>query len=177
VLDTWVSCTNNYAKARLPPYQRKVITRKEILHFLEMVSYASVVQLPAKRYYFYTGRCEDASPLMPSHPTIKLKWTMFHYVWSNFHTSVEPGEQQLSQPYDPEDGEGGDANADDSVTGSEYQEYVDDRYEGYVDDDVYWEPPGLFDGEDDVPLASLVNNEETQRRRFGINPSKTLSTK
>lgn len=48
LLDGWVQCTNDYAKARLPPYQAKVVTRSEVLLFLGFVTYAGVVHVPSK---------------------------------------------------------------------------------------------------------------------------------
>lgn len=96
LLDAWVKCTNDYAKARLPAYKCREVTRRDLLHFVAAVAYMGVVVLPFKGDYFVrasdTGIDSNGSipSVLPHHPAIQIKWLMFQYIWDNFHTSFRP---------------------------------------------------------------------------------------
>lgn len=137
LLDGWVKCTNDYARARLPPSKCKEITRREVLHFLGAIAYMGLVVLPSKDDYFvkydrlnHGVGCSptdaDGLPsILPHHPSIRIRWSMFRYMWANFHTSFQPQEEMN----DDED----DVDVDDDDDDSAYSEYSYTKERGYYD--------------------------------------------
>ena len=80
LLDTFVSCSNAYAKKNLSKRRYVPIKRKDVLYFFGVYQYMGLVRLPAKDDYFST---EGNWPL---HPLLSgLSKTWFQYMFRNIH--------------------------------------------------------------------------------------------
>jgi len=111
-MDRMKTFTNQYAKQRLSANQYKEVELSELYHFLAILFYMGLVELPAKTDFWATG------PVWPSHPVIQgMSLKRFQYIWRNVYF-VKPEEKK------DEDGEGSD----------EEHECNDDEY----DDDERW---------------------------------------
>jgi Transposase IS4 len=87
LLEEMVACTRAYADSRLTYNKQKKVDKSDILRFIAALYYMGVVRMPAKSDYFSTGYVKDSVPdVWPLHSAgIKIKKTMFIYLWRNFH--------------------------------------------------------------------------------------------
>ena len=97
LLDKWVESTNMYARMRLARDRVKPISRSELCRFLAIIFYMGVVRLPSKEDYWVVD-----DDVLPTHHTLKLHYTRFHYVWRNFHTSFDENSTLDENKYLPQ---------------------------------------------------------------------------
>ncbi|KAG7361254.1 transposase IS4 [Nitzschia inconspicua] len=55
LLNSIVQSTNSYARSRLPAVKFKLLSKKDILHFLSTITYMGLIRLPCKDDYFKIG--------------------------------------------------------------------------------------------------------------------------
>ncbi|KAG7352579.1 transposase IS4 [Nitzschia inconspicua] len=89
LLDRWVSATNAYAESRLSRKRCKRVSRSHILRFISTLMFMGVVQLRCKEDYF-VDKDDPDSDFFEHYRRIKLSYSMFRYLWRNFHTSFQP---------------------------------------------------------------------------------------
>jgi len=121
LLAEWAEATNAYAASRLPRSRRKKVTKSTILRFFAIIYYMGVVRLPSKEDYFEATEDDD---FWPEHPAIKLSYSMFRYMWRNFHMT-----------YHNDSSDEGDIGRDDDVD----EDFEDESDDPDVTDDP--EPP------------------------------------
>ncbi|KAG7344372.1 transposase IS4 [Nitzschia inconspicua] len=89
LLDRWVSATNADEESRLSRKRCKRVSRSHIFRFISTLIFMGVVQLPCKEDYF-VDKDDPHSDFFEHYRRIKLSYSMFRYLWTNFHTSFQP---------------------------------------------------------------------------------------
>jgi hypothetical protein len=100
LLDKWVESTNAYANDVQKRIRVRTITRAHLLRFFATIIYMGMVGCPSKEDYF---QCNEENKFWPTHPAVKISFSLFNYLWKFFHISHQTSYLQEGDEVDEEE--------------------------------------------------------------------------